>query len=221
MSATDPKEQGSRGRSLPKLGMFITGVILVASACQSTDSTGGVAVGDDAQPAVSSRQFECPSRLPPSVTTDIGSEEVRAEIDRLVVDIACRLQTLESRVAEWRGDQDEIKRNKAQEASIAEEKFQECISANGLSESQWNDLDIASPSTPCTTEYFRIPIYIAPPSQNPGSSGPLYEYQNTWLTAIVELGTLAELYPDSVQPSALPGILNNSRSARDCLDQRI
>lgn len=115
------------------------------------------------------KQFDCPSEMPPSIVTDEGSQAVRDEIDRRVVDIACQMQNLDRNLTNWRREQP------------------------------------ASDSVRATLYPTAVEV-------------DLFEQHSKWLRALVAIGDLANIYPDSIQPSELPSIISAARSAQDCLD---
>lgn len=168
---------------------------------------------------VSTDRFRCPSIDPDSIVTDLGSEEVRYEIDRVAVDLACRTQTLSSRLKEWRNWEEEKVRARAAQRGLSEATFQSCLRDHKLTESQWNGLGITDPSTPCVTEFLQVGWEPIEAAQYPGPNDQLFGYHNGWLKKIVALADLAEIYPDSVQPSRLPTILDNGRMAQGCLER--
>lgn len=170
-------------------------------------------------PAVTSRVTtpSCPKN-PESLTTEIGSEEVRLELDRLANEIACQLETLRTEFSDWKQDQEDYAAAVNLENARNRNIFARCLKDNGLTESTFYEMDPFGEVTPCQNEWLdsspELPRVEAFPK-----SGDLRALHDNWLRLGVALGDLASIYPDSVKPAALTTFLELARVARSCLDQ--
>lgn len=160
----------------------------------------------------------CPSTEPRSIVTDEGSKDVRVELDRLTREVACKTETLRNEHIEWEQrvrEQDDANRRQDQ---IDAQKFAECLSGIGLTQSQWYDRYTGVTDAPCSSEalYAAVPNFVSS-QQVPSASDPIRTTQRLWLQSLDALIEFASLYPDSVEPVVLSQLLLRRDSVKDCL----
>ena len=147
-----------------------------------------------------------------SVTTSKGSKDVRKELNRLALDVVCRVEDLRRvRAAE------SARRNNERERVDA--AFAACLAKNGFTETSWYKRysPFLGTKGPCMKEAKdRSSATLGSPS----TGFKEWDAHVAWLDATVMLGNLAKIYPNSVKPTLVARYINNGRLATQCVSSK-
>jgi hypothetical protein len=161
----------------------------------------------------------CPTTEQSSIVTKKGSKDVRKELNRLNNDLACRHESFTKQLEQWRKAEEASYKRAVADFNLQKRLLRDCITYLKLTETQYEKKykPISNPKAPCAGYWWGSFSSPLPPSKVPGQGLPVFKAYEAMLRSGIALYQLAKIYPDSVQPSRLPGIIQLGEAFSECL----
>ena len=162
---------------------------------------------------------KCDTSNVTKITTQRGSREIRRAIDSAQLEMHCAYGELKFAWSKYLKDYQKAKENADTEAVREKARrakgLKDCLTRNNLTKTQLESRLMRGP-TVCGTEWAAT---FLPGSRSVFVQRPERAHAR-WLSAVADLGQLAQTYPDSFKPSVLPTYLRAGRAAEKCLQEK-
>lgn len=142
----------------------------------------------------------------PAVANKSAPKDLKNEIERLAALIASSTEEVKKEISDWNLKEIGDYAKRVQEANRFRKELRLCYQKLGLNYDTYKGL--------IPDKCFELWTKSLSPSRNPYPGGPM---RKKWAQAWLDLTTLAKTFPQHIQPSVLPNLLNTYDSAKKCV----